>query len=84
MTLISALVLQVVQHVPWESVPLLRPRCVTRMPSLHFLHAHLLSLSADPASLYTAGVNTASAYYVLDPENNLQFTRDKFQLWFSR
>ncbi len=70
-----------IQHLPVESIPLLRAHPASRMPSAHFLRAQLLALRGDAASVYARGVDTTRTFYILDPENNLNQTYSKFS-WF--
>ena len=57
---------------------------VSRIPSLHFLHAQLPLLEGDSEGTYRAGVDPRSAFYVVDPENNLMKTQDCFRDLFAR
>ena len=57
---------------------------VSRIPSLHFLHAQLPLLEGDSEGTYMAGVDPRSAFYVVDPENNLMKTQDCFRDLFAR
>ena len=73
-----------IQHLPWENIPSLRMRCVSRMHSMHYLRAHVRALTSDPDSVYMTGVDLSNTYYLLDPEDNLEKTRKMFQKWFER
>jgi len=75
---------QVIQHLPWESIPVLVDHSVTRMPSVHFLFAHWKSLSDDPTSVVNVGVNRRSVFYIVNPDNDLLNTQKTFESWFTR
>ena len=60
----------------------IRRDVVTRMPSLYFLHALLRMQRQDVTSLLNQGVDPRNAFYVLNPENNLPQTQQKFAAMF--
>eukprot|EP01105_Mastigella_eilhardi_P003936 TRINITY_DN1517_c1_g2_i2.p1 TRINITY_DN1517_c1_g2~~TRINITY_DN1517_c1_g2_i2.p1 ORF type:complete len:381 (+),score=101.23 TRINITY_DN1517_c1_g2_i2:664-1806(+) len=76
------------QALPWESTAILAEHPVSRMPSLPFvtrLAQRLAAQCGDQArqqpqkDIVRDGVDTRRAFYVLDPANNLQKTRAKFE-----
>uniref|UniRef100_A0A8C8VLM4 separase n=1 Tax=Pelusios castaneus TaxID=367368 RepID=A0A8C8VLM4_9SAUR len=70
------------QKLPWENIPCLRTLPVTRLPSLHFLLSYPLAQRYRPESILTRGVNPSTAFYVLNPHDNLPGTEERFQAWF--
>uniref|UniRef100_A0A452HGE2 separase n=1 Tax=Gopherus agassizii TaxID=38772 RepID=A0A452HGE2_9SAUR len=68
------------QKLPWENIPCLRTLPVTRLPSLRFLLSY--SLAQRVRSILTCGVNPSSAFYVLNPHDNLPGTEERFRAWF--
>ncbi|KAL5009966.1 hypothetical protein ScPMuIL_012271 [Solemya velum] len=71
------------QHLPWESLPVLRSSTVSRLPSIYHLHSQLAFLHRHRNSVYNRGVDLYSSYYILNPDNNLPSTQQSFQNWFS-
>ncbi|KAJ8036336.1 Separin [Holothuria leucospilota] len=71
------------QHIPWESMPVLRRAPVFRMPSLHFLQSHLKARS-DSETVLGAGVNIGNTFFVLNPSKDLINTQKVFQDWFEK
>ncbi|XP_069043286.1 separin isoform X2 [Lepisosteus oculatus] len=71
------------QKLPWESVPCLRARAVTRLPSLHFLLGHCALRELDPRSVLNQGVDPRRTFYVLNPQANLLGTEERFRDWFT-
>ncbi|NXA56987.1 ESPL1 protein, partial [Nothocercus julius] len=69
------------QRLPWESMAFLRDVTVTRLPSLRFLLSYSLARER-PGSVLSRGVNPASAFYILNPHNNLPGTEERFRGWF--
>ncbi|XP_038607979.1 separin [Tachyglossus aculeatus] len=70
------------QKLPWETTPSLRALPVTRLPSLRFLLSYGLPREARAPSVLEEGVDPRSAYYVLNPHNNLAGTEEKFREHF--
>ena len=78
------------QGIPWESIPVLRGRSVSRVPSLSFLHdrvqfvkrqrANLPSSSSD-SRRFGAPVDPRKGYYVLNPSGDLGRTQERFIDW---
>jgi len=80
------------QGIPWESMPVLRGRSVSRVPSLDFLHdkvefamrrlaASPSSLCLDDSRLFGAPVDPRKGYYVLNPSGDLGRTQERFIDW---
>ncbi|KAF8155999.1 cysteine peptidase C50 [Crassisporium funariophilum] len=77
-----------VQGLPWESMPILRGRSVSRIPGVDFLHdrvafAKLKRESAgqqyDPQD--GAVVDPCKGYYILNPSGDLGRTESRFRDW---
>uniref|UniRef100_A0A3Q4HSX9 separase n=1 Tax=Neolamprologus brichardi TaxID=32507 RepID=A0A3Q4HSX9_NEOBR len=66
------------QKLPWESIPVLKSSSVSRMPSLH----SLLGLSIQKESILRRGVDAKKVFYVLDPDDNLGNSQERFKDWF--
>ncbi|XP_058869042.1 separin-like [Acipenser ruthenus] len=71
------------QKLPWENIPSLRSRSVSRLPSLRFLVGYTAIKEHCPGSVLTQGVNPSRAFYVLNPQANLPGTEERFRDWFS-
>jgi separase len=61
-------------QIPWECLPTLRQQTITRMPSIHFLLAHLKTCAAT--------INKQNAFYIVDPGCDFVHTREKIQSFF--
>lgn len=72
---------KVVQHLPWENLPILRNRPVSRMPSLYYLKVQMSYLH-HRNSVITDGFDPKSTFYVLNPDDNLPCTQEIFQKSF--
>ncbi|XP_072307616.1 separin [Eucyclogobius newberryi] len=68
---------------PWETVSFLKSRSVSRMPSLHSLIALSIDKEITPRSVLKQGVDTKEVFYVLDPDGNLENSKDRFKECFS-
>uniref|UniRef100_A0A8C9EQA6 separase n=1 Tax=Pavo cristatus TaxID=9049 RepID=A0A8C9EQA6_PAVCR len=66
------------QKLPWESMACLRDLPVTRLPSLRFL----LSYTLQKNSVLCRGINPSRTFYILNPQNNLLSTEERFRSWF--
>ncbi|GAB6019039.1 Separin [Chamberlinius hualienensis] len=64
-------------NLPWENMPIVADMAVTRMPSIHFVQSHLTRYSHPKA------VDTSNAYFVLNPDDNLPRTQEKFSQFFA-
>ncbi|GAA6018536.1 hypothetical protein JCM11491_006438 [Sporobolomyces phaffii] len=72
---------------PWESIPCLLGRSVSRLPSLSFLRDRLdlaSSLATPEDSSLELTVNAARAAYVLNPGGDLVATQKTFEPWLQR
>ncbi|RMX47888.1 hypothetical protein pdam_00010648, partial [Pocillopora damicornis] len=65
-----------IQHLPWESIPMLFDQPVTRIPSLQYLLSKLSCQRQLPE------INPEKTFYALNPQNNLPNTQKMFQKWF--
>ncbi|KAI0064205.1 hypothetical protein BV25DRAFT_1914431 [Artomyces pyxidatus] len=88
-----------VQAIPWESIPILRGRSVSRIPSIDFLADRLsfakwrrehgckasgLIHSVDEPVDGRAHLDVTSTYYVLNPSGDLVGTERRFAPWLKR
>lgn len=86
-----------VQRLPWESIPVLRGRSVSRIPSISFLidriqlarHCHGLPLEPtdskeDNLTVDRVTVDPARVRYVLNPKGDLKHTEKQFGPWLKR
>ncbi|NWZ30408.1 ESPL1 protein, partial [Asarcornis scutulata] len=69
------------QKLPWESMACLRAVPVTRLPSLRFLLSYNLA-PRQAGSVLRCGVNPTRTFYILNPQNNLPSTEERFRSWF--
>ncbi|XP_032063192.1 separin [Aythya fuligula] len=69
------------QKLPWESMACLRAVPVTRLPSLRFLLSYNLA-PRQAGSVLRRGVNPTRTFYILNPQNNLPSTEERFRSWF--
>lgn len=78
------LIFQSVQHLPWESIPILSERSVSRMPCLSHLIMQLADHQTQKHSVFIKGVNPKNTFYILNPDSDLPRTQDFFKDWFER
>ncbi|KAJ0069122.1 hypothetical protein NL108_018148, partial [Boleophthalmus pectinirostris] len=71
------------QKLPWESISVLRSQSVSRMPSLHSLIGLCIDKEILPQSVLKHGVDTKKVFYVLDPDGNLENSKERFKECFS-
>ncbi|KAG6831576.1 hypothetical protein H0H87_004795 [Tephrocybe sp. NHM501043] len=74
------------QGLPWESIPILRGRSVSRIPSVDFLHdrvlfADLKRKRAKIAPSKGAVVDPRKGFYILNPSGDLGKTEARFKEW---
>lgn len=77
------------QEIPWESLPILRGRSVSRIPTVDFLIDRLelarrlrQSESRDPDHYDgRTRLDASSTYYVLNPAGDLEGTERRFSPW---
>ncbi|KAM8976858.1 separin isoform 1-T1 [Pelodytes ibericus] len=70
------------QKLPWESIPCLLARSVTRLPSFHFLLSYGLLKKHQPQTTLVQGIDPKQTFYVLNPHANLPGTEERFRDWF--
>ncbi|PIL26880.1 hypothetical protein GSI_11060 [Ganoderma sinense ZZ0214-1] len=75
-----------VQGIPWESLPVLRGKSVSRIPSVDFLLDRLqFARWQKPESrdlpVYRATIDPRKAYFVLNPSGDLKGTEGRFADW---
>lgn len=81
-----------VQGIPWESIPILRGRSVSRIPNASFLTDRMQFIRGDDATSplksslpLTAPdciqIDPANAYFVLNPGGDLTATEERFADW---
>lgn len=77
-----------VQELPWESIPILRGRAISRIPSLAFLLDRLPSQMpgaetnglSDP-DLLRKGIDPRKTFFILNPSGDLVKTQSTFESW---
>lgn len=67
-------------NLPWEALPCLESRSISRVPSIHLL----LDLLKSRSSLLFDIQNQKGLYYMINPDGDLSRTEDKFRLVFSQ
>ncbi|KAF9070318.1 peptidase family C50-domain-containing protein [Rhodocollybia butyracea] len=74
-----------VQGLPWENIPILRGRSVSRIPSTSFLLDRVqfarLHQPESSGTIDRAVVNPKNAYYIINPSGDLARTEERFQPW---
>lgn len=77
-----------VQGIPWESLPILRGRSVSRIPGVQFLHDRILfaQRKREAAGQVHDAANGAvvdhrKGYFILNPSGDLSKTEDRFRDW---
>lgn len=77
-----------VQGIPWESLPILRGRSVSRIPGVQFLHDRIAfakwkrEAAGDTRPLNDrAVVEPRKGYFILNPSGDLNRTEDRFRNW---
>ena len=73
-----------VQGVPWESIPILRGRSVSRVPSIDFLldrQLYVRSVHNGDGTCDTFRINPRKTYFVLNPSGDLKNTEGRFVNW---
>ncbi|XP_052258977.1 uncharacterized protein LOC127863473 isoform X2 [Dreissena polymorpha] len=73
-----------VQNMPWESMPMLSTKSVTRMPCLSHVYTQLEQQRTTVDSLLTRGINMRSTCYLLNPGNDIPNTEAFFKDWFEK
>ncbi|KIY44954.1 hypothetical protein FISHEDRAFT_76985 [Fistulina hepatica ATCC 64428] len=73
-----------VQCFPWESIPILRGRSVSRVPSIDFLvdRVQMAALKSPPGTTVDRHpVDPRSGYYLVNPGGDLSGTQARFEPW---
>ncbi|GJJ15000.1 hypothetical protein Clacol_009271 [Clathrus columnatus] len=79
-----------VQGIPWESIPFLRGRSVSRIPSLSFLldrvefakvQRQLKNIPVSEKMTGKAVVNPKNVYFILNPSGDLERSQARFEPW---
>ncbi len=78
-----------VQGIPWESIPILRGRSISRIPSMDFLLDRLDYARWSKADIQTgpqtsvdrAVINPRNVFVVLNPSGDLKNTEGRFVNW---
>lgn len=77
------------QGLPWESIPVLRGRSVSRIPNVDFLHDRVIFAKRKRETLPVgsllpstgAVVDPRRGYYILNPSGDLHKTEARFRSW---
>lgn len=80
-----------VQSIPWESIPILRGRSVSRIPSMDFLIDRLEFAKWQKSAGHREAdalvdrvvVDPKKTYYVLNPSGDLKGTEGRFSSWLN-
>lgn len=79
-----------VEGIPWESIPILRGRSVSRIPNMDFL-LDRLDLAKQHPQAETSNVTTdrtildpRKTFYVLNPSGDLKATEGRFAEWLTK
>ncbi|XP_028654403.2 separin [Erpetoichthys calabaricus] len=71
------------QKLSWENIPSLRSCSVSRLPSWHFLMSYVAMKQHCSQSVLVKGVDPTSGFYVLNPQDNLPGTEERFRDMFT-
>jgi hypothetical protein len=68
-------------HLPWESLPILRPNPANRLPSIFALRSSIQSkLQPDsPPNVLRDGIDPQKLFYMLNPSKDLKTTQETLQ-----
>lgn len=67
---------------PWESLPCLRGRSVSRLPSLSFLRDRLdLAAEHGAQDFLDVSIDPSRTSYILNPGGDLRHTQQTFEPW---
>lgn len=85
------------QPFPWESIPILRGRSLSRIPSLAFLADHLRLPSTGPTSpaprsdlppslsypseIVARSIDSSKGFFIINPSGDLVNTQGRFDSW---
>ncbi|KAF9528394.1 peptidase family C50-domain-containing protein [Crepidotus variabilis] len=77
-----------VQGLPWESIPILRGRSVSRIPGVQFLHDRVAfakcrqnAVGQNSDSTSGAFIDSRKGYFILNPSGDLSGTEERFRGW---
>lgn len=77
-----------VQGLPWESLPILRGRSISRVPGVQFLLDRLSFAKCKRESVgqphdprFGAAIDPRKGYYILNPSKDLGKTEERFRDW---
>ncbi|KAF8887051.1 peptidase family C50-domain-containing protein [Mucidula mucida] len=75
-----------IQGLPWENIPILRGRSVSRIPNVEFLldrveFARWRRGESNEALIDRAVVDPRKGYYILNPSGDLGRTEERFKSW---
>jgi separase len=77
-----------VQGLPWESLPILRGRSISRIPGVQFLQDRLSfakwkreSAGQPHDQRFGAAIDPRKGYYILNPSKDLGKTEERFRDW---
>ncbi|KAF5376561.1 hypothetical protein D9757_008275 [Collybiopsis confluens] len=77
-----------IQGLPWENIPILQKRSVSRIPSMAFLfdrvHFSRVVQTSDPIRDSSSGcamVDPRKVYYIINPSGDLERTEERFSPW---
>lgn len=77
-----------VQGLPWESLPILRGRSISRVPGVQFLLDRLAFAKCKRESAgqphdprFGAAIDPRKGYYILNPSKDLSKTEERFRDW---
>ena len=77
-----------VQMLPWESLPCLRNKSVSRLPSISFLRDRILLMkyqnNGDSSNIDKYFIEPQKAFYILNPDQDLKNTQNKFEDFVKR
>ena len=78
-----------VQMLPWESLPCLRNKSVSRLPSISFLRDRILLMKyrnngGDSSNNDKYFIEPQKAFYILNPDQDLKNTQNKFEDFVKR
>ena len=77
-----------VQMLPWESLPCLRNKSVSRLPSISFLRDRILLMkyqnNGDSSNIDKYFIEPQKAFYILNPGQDLKDTQNKFENFVKR
>lgn len=69
---------------PWESLPSLADRSVSRLPSLSFLRDRLELQKRNPVHSDAISIDSKKVFYSLNPGGDLASTQKQFGTWLER